>query len=128
VDPIGRGLGWHWDVQIRLAKLLDARIPATFDTRPFADHYGWYFGTLYPVRILVPPSRAAEARGLLAADCDDPEFGPAVEAELLELWDERPWLRFTRWGLRVYAAAVVGELVLGFGMSAASAFAGVLGR
>jgi hypothetical protein len=120
--------GWQWDVQTRLAMLLDAQIPATIDTRPFAEMFGWYFGTLYPVKILVPPSRAREAHDLLAAGCDDPEFGPAAEAELQELWDHRPWLRFTWWGWRVYACSAIAQLVLGTVLGVQSFIAGLLGR
>ena len=120
--------GWQWEVQIRLAMLLDAQIPATFDTRPFAEMFGWYFGTLYPVRILVPPSRVEEARGLLAAECHEPEFGPVAEAELQELWDHRPWLRFTWWGWRVYAYSAIAQLVLGGVLGTQSFIAGLVQR
>lgn len=112
--PIDMAWGWHWDVQIRLAKLLDAQIPATLDTRPNAEMFGWFFGSLFMIRILVPPTRAEEARALLDTGCDDPEFGEAAEAELREMWDEWPWYRFTRRCLRAYAYSYVAAFAIGY--------------
>ena len=65
-------------------------------------------------RILVPPSRAAEARSLLDAGFDDPadEFGDATEAGLQELLYDRPLYQVLHWGLRLWVLYAVVSLVL----------------
>jgi hypothetical protein len=107
--------GWQMEVEIRLAKLLDARIPATLDTRPFAEHQAWFFGALFMSKILVPPSRADEARELLAAGFDDEEaeFAEAAEDELNELYYQRPFYQFTHSALWVYIVYYVAMGYLG---------------
>ncbi len=124
--PVDMAWGWQMDVEIRLARLLDARIPATLDTRPFAEHQGWFFGALFMSKILVPPSRAEEARELLAAGFDDPDgvFGDDAEDELNQLYWERPFYQFAHWGLWAYIVSQYGvQGVLFYAVAAVNAVA-----
>ena len=81
--PVTRGWGWHKDVEIKLALLLDAGIPACLHDRPFGELWGWPWGQVVPSAILVAPESLEDARGELAAPF--PDEGGAFETAGLEL-------------------------------------------
>jgi 2-amino-4-hydroxy-6-hydroxymethyldihydropteridine diphosphokinase len=59
--------GANLDVDIKLARLRDAGVPAELDQRPFADKIGLPLGGFEPSHILVPESFRDEARRVLEA-------------------------------------------------------------
>ncbi len=62
---VDSGWGFGMDVEIKLAKLQQAGIPAELSHRPFADKLGLPMGGFEPSRILVPASRLDDARRVL---------------------------------------------------------------
>ena len=101
------------EMQILLGKLIASGIPATMNYTPGVSQL---WGVLVPVKILVPPARLDEARAVLSAHVDAPEFARAgielarMRQEIAE--DGLPvlvWGRFLLMGgLMVAAALVVG--------------------
>lgn len=60
------------EMQILLGRLIDSGIPATMNYDPRYSKMPW--GMMAPVKILVPPARLEEARAVLSAHVDAPEF------------------------------------------------------
>ena len=63
------------EMQILLGRLIDSGIPATMNYDPRYSRMPW--GMMAPVKILVPPARLEEARAVLSAHVDAPEFARA---------------------------------------------------
>ncbi len=108
------------EMQILLGKLIDSGIPAAMNYDPGISRMPW--GIMAPVKILVPPARLEEARAVLSAHVDAPEFVQAG-IELAQMRQEiaengKPvlvWGRFLLMGGVIVAVVlVVGlyELVL----------------
>jgi hypothetical protein len=124
--PAADGWGAHKEVEISLALLLDARIPATLSWHPFVEKLGWFLGTDRPVLVLVPRERGTEARDLLAAPFEDEAFAGAAE-EISALRAEPPLLdrvlRAALWAIVLYYLA---ELIAGTAYVVARVIVGVL--
>jgi len=100
--PVAWGWGWHKDVEIRLALLLDAGIPACLHDRPFGELQGWLWGQVVPSAILVAPEALEDARGMLAAPFDDDGGVFAAAGTELEGLRHGPRYRLLRAGLWAY--------------------------
>jgi hypothetical protein len=99
-------------LQILLGKLIDSGIPATMNYDPGISRMPW--GIMAPVKILVPPVRLEEARAVLSAHVDAPEFVQAG-IELAQMRQEiaengKPvlvWGRFLLMGGIIVAVVLV---------------------
>lgn len=92
--PVTAGWGWHKDIEIKLALLLDAGIPACLHDRPFGDLFAWFWGQVVPTAILVAPEALKDARGVLsAAFVDEDGVFEAAGPELEALRHEPPYRR-----------------------------------
>lgn len=102
------------EMQILLGKLIASGIPATMNYDPGISRMPW--GIMAPVKILVPPARLQEAKAVLSAHVDAPEFvraGIELAQMRQELAEEgKPvlvWGRFLLMGgLMVAIVLVVG--------------------
>lgn len=110
------------EMQILLGKLIASGIPATMNYDPRYSRMPW--GMMAPVKILVPPARLDEAKAVLSAHVDTPEFARAG-IELAQMRQEIAenglpvlvWGRFLLMGgLVVAVVLVVGLYQLGLAL------------
>ena len=100
------------EMQILLGRLIDSGIPATMNYDPRYSRMPW--GIMAPVKILVPPARLDEARAVLSAHVDAPEFVQAG-IELAQMRQEQAengkpvlvWGRFLLMGGLIAAVVLV---------------------
>jgi 7,8-dihydro-6-hydroxymethylpterin-pyrophosphokinase len=110
--PVVTGSQLSPEMQILLGKLIDSGIPAAMNYDPGISRMPW--GIMAPVKILVPPPRVAEARAVLSAHVDAPEFVRAG-IELAQMRQEiaengKPvlvWGRFLLMGGLIVAVALI---------------------
>jgi 7,8-dihydro-6-hydroxymethylpterin-pyrophosphokinase len=103
------------EMQILLGRLIDSGIPATMNYDPRYSKMPW--GMMAPVKILVPPVRLEEARAVLSAHVDAPEFVRAG-IELARMRQEiaengKPVLV---WGRFLLMGGIIVIVVLGLGL------------
>jgi 7,8-dihydro-6-hydroxymethylpterin-pyrophosphokinase len=103
------------ETQILLGRLIDSGIPATMNYDPRYSKMPW--GMMAPVKILVPPARLEEARAVLSAHVDAPEFvraGIELAQMRQELAEEgKPVLV---WGRFLLMGGIIVIVVLGLGL------------
>jgi hypothetical protein len=94
--PLTSGWGWHKDIELKLALLLDAGIPACLHDRPFGELFGWPWGQIVPTAILVAPQSFEDARALLDAPFPDRDGEFAAAGPELDGLRKSPFYRAVR--------------------------------